>query len=596
MAAGPACDTDLLISEHNFWKDSLFRAKVALLTLQRTWKNRSTLRVNKFTPSKAISDLPVIATSKSPLWNPHDNDQNRILTAGKVENLRAAIRYLDGLEIPAGETFSFWKQIGRPAKSRGYVVGREIREGCIVPTVAGGLCQLSNALYDAALQAGFEIMERHQHTKVVRGSLAEQGRDATVKWNYIDLRFRSKHSFRMVVEMTPEELIVSLHGSEKEKDHSVAPEARPVSAINDCYSCGNTTCFKHPRQTQAMDEHRHTTYIVDERWPELEQYLQGQIMPGDMLILPTGSVGIVKSPRYSWKVPKDVKTRSYEWQVIQRGLALRFKGKTNGSIPTIFLDYDQRIAHTLKKKIPLECRHVVIAQNLLPFTWKAGLLDGRTYDVLMTRLPMEVLHERLDMAHQQHSESRTLHDFRAPQHLIEWESTALNRARKVITPHAEIAQLFNHKVIKLHWSSSSKLERSGSENGPIVFPASALGRKGAHLVRQLAQDLDLEITVNQRNLEESGFWKDAKVKWSNPDSLRKAKLIIYPAYVEHQPRTLLKAIKAGIPVIASTATGLGASDQVTLVPTGDYSAFKHAVETHLGRRSEPVRETVSATV
>ena len=62
----------------------------------------------------------------------------------------------------------------------GFVAGRELREGCMVSSIGGGLCQLSNALYAAALEAGCEIVERHAHSKVVPGSLAERGLDATV--------------------------------------------------------------------------------------------------------------------------------------------------------------------------------------------------------------------------------------------------------------------------------------------------------------------------------------------------------------------------------------------------------------------------------
>ena len=69
-------------------------------------------------------------------------------------------------------------------------MGRELREGCLVPSIGGGLCQLSNALYDAALRAGLQVVERHRHTQVVPGSLAESDRDATVFWNYRDLRLR----------------------------------------------------------------------------------------------------------------------------------------------------------------------------------------------------------------------------------------------------------------------------------------------------------------------------------------------------------------------------------------------------------------------
>ncbi|MDV6235072.1 VanW family protein [Leptospira ellisii] len=74
---------------------------------------------------------------------------------------------------------------------QGFVLGRGIREGCIIPSIAGGICKISNALYDVAVRSGFEVLERHRHSFVIPGSLAEQNGDTTVKWNSIYLRFRS---------------------------------------------------------------------------------------------------------------------------------------------------------------------------------------------------------------------------------------------------------------------------------------------------------------------------------------------------------------------------------------------------------------------
>ena len=91
-----------------------------------------------------------------------------------------AVQAIDGVEVPAGEVFSFWRQIGRTTKARGFVNGRELREGCLIKSVGGGLCQLSNGLYEAALDAGLEIVERHAHSRVVPGSRAARERDATV--------------------------------------------------------------------------------------------------------------------------------------------------------------------------------------------------------------------------------------------------------------------------------------------------------------------------------------------------------------------------------------------------------------------------------
>ena len=59
---------------------------------------------------------------------------------------------------------------------------------------------------------------------------------------------------------------------------------------------------------------------------------------------------------------------------------------------------------------------------------------------------MKALQERLDFAHSLHPESKTLGDFRAESWLIEAETEALKNARKIITPHTEIANIFQNKA------------------------------------------------------------------------------------------------------------------------------------------------------
>ncbi|MEI9958661.1 MAG: VanW family protein [Ferruginibacter sp.] len=198
-----------LIEKHNLISTAIFRLKSSLLIIKR-WGYNIFSTHKKFPQQSCISVPVVIAVSESDLWNNDDNEQNWILTAGKVENLRLAAKQLNGIEVEANMIFSFWKHIGNPHRWKGYVIGRELREGCIIPTIAGGLCQLSNALYDAALKAGFEIVERHRHTKIIKGSLAEQDRDATVKWNYIDLRFKSSKAFKIEVDISADKLVCNI--------------------------------------------------------------------------------------------------------------------------------------------------------------------------------------------------------------------------------------------------------------------------------------------------------------------------------------------------------------------------------------------------
>ena len=92
-----------------------------------------------------LRDAAVIAEPIAPLW-PSKEISERALVLGKIENLRVARLAFDGIELSRGEVLSFWAQLGRPSRCRGFVIRRELREGCLIPSIGGGLCQLSNAL------------------------------------------------------------------------------------------------------------------------------------------------------------------------------------------------------------------------------------------------------------------------------------------------------------------------------------------------------------------------------------------------------------------------------------------------------------------
>jgi vancomycin resistance protein YoaR len=160
--------------------------------------------------SDSKASLPFIAAqSITSLW-PDATPAEQWHQRGKVENLRLAAARLHGCRIPAGQLFSFWRQVGKATASRGFQLGRMLQEGCMIPAIGGGLCQLSNALYQVALDSGCEIVERHRHSRLVPGSATAAGRDATVAWNYIDLRFRPPTDMQLIAELTASDLIVAL--------------------------------------------------------------------------------------------------------------------------------------------------------------------------------------------------------------------------------------------------------------------------------------------------------------------------------------------------------------------------------------------------
>src|SRR5579862_2967264 len=187
---------------------ALFEAKAAVFRVRRSLLElgRSPPRLARAVDRAAFDAM--VALSVTPLWaDPSLSEQ--AMQLGKVQNLRRAAAKLDGRLLVPGQVFSFWRQVGRATQRRGFVAGRMLREGCMMPAIGGGLCQLSNALYEVALQANCHIVERHAHSFRVPGSAAESGRDATVAWNYVDLRFASDQELLLSVRLNQRELSVS---------------------------------------------------------------------------------------------------------------------------------------------------------------------------------------------------------------------------------------------------------------------------------------------------------------------------------------------------------------------------------------------------
>jgi hypothetical protein len=154
-------------------------------------------------------DAELLARDEHRLYSATD-PRERELELGKVQNLRVAAAAIDGIVLAPGDTFSFWRAAGRTTQRKGYVIGRELRGGCMIPNRGGGICQLTNALSRVAHRAGMEIVERHSHSVHPPGFFIDDATDATVFWNYIDFRFRSPRLLRIGAALTETTLVVRL--------------------------------------------------------------------------------------------------------------------------------------------------------------------------------------------------------------------------------------------------------------------------------------------------------------------------------------------------------------------------------------------------
>lgn len=116
------------------------------------------------------------------------------LQENKAVNIRLASERLNGLLIRPGETFSFWRTIGRTTKAKGYLDGRVIEHGKLVPGTGGGLCNLGNTLHLLVLHSPLTVTEFHHHSDALapdEGPRVPFSAGTSVCYNYIDYRFRN---------------------------------------------------------------------------------------------------------------------------------------------------------------------------------------------------------------------------------------------------------------------------------------------------------------------------------------------------------------------------------------------------------------------
>jgi vancomycin resistance protein YoaR len=136
-------------------------------------------------------------------------------TPGQRHNARRSANELNNRVIAPGGVFSFNKAVRTWTSDEGYVKAPVSYDGELIPAYGGGVCQTSTTLYNAALLAGMEIVERHKH--VFAAHYAQPGRDAAVAQENIDLRFRNPYSWPVRIEASGrnERLLVKLIGEER---------------------------------------------------------------------------------------------------------------------------------------------------------------------------------------------------------------------------------------------------------------------------------------------------------------------------------------------------------------------------------------------
>jgi vancomycin resistance protein YoaR len=141
-------------------------------------------------------------------------------TSDRITNLRRGVELLDGTLVPPGGTFSLNQAIGERTVERGFraapvIIGTEYEE-----EVGGGTSQVATTVFNAAWEAGLRITERNPHSLYI--SRYQLGRDATVYWPSLDLKFVNDTERWVVVKGSAEwdGIRVSLYGGETRRVES----------------------------------------------------------------------------------------------------------------------------------------------------------------------------------------------------------------------------------------------------------------------------------------------------------------------------------------------------------------------------------------
>lgn len=143
----------------------------------------------------------------------------------RCENIRLAAESINGKVIGPGETFSFNEAVGDTTNDSRYRTAPILLDGRAADGRGGGICQVSTALYIAAIRSDLEIVERHPHSTAP--DYAPIGLDATIVYGANDLRLKNNFDTPVTIkaEASGSSVTVSLIGAP-------LPEGRSIDAIS----------------------------------------------------------------------------------------------------------------------------------------------------------------------------------------------------------------------------------------------------------------------------------------------------------------------------------------------------------------------------
>lgn len=210
------------------------------------------IEVEELQPTVKTSDLKnKFGQITSAVTNASTSNKNRLT------NLQLACAAINGYCVQPGETFSFNDVVGQRTKARGYKMATVYQSGEVAEDIGGGVCQVSTTLWNAAMKANCDIVERHEHSRPV--AYVDRGKDATVNWKTQDMRFKNTSKFPMYLvcyvsdnkrvyceiygELLPEGVYITVDAT---TTRTVKPDS-PIMTYNPLLDAGEQIVLTEPR-------------------------------------------------------------------------------------------------------------------------------------------------------------------------------------------------------------------------------------------------------------------------------------------------------------------------------------------------------------
>lgn len=191
----------------------------------------------KFAKETRKAKLPVVVSSYESHLIKRAKGVDLRLQENKAVNIDLACRELNGIIIYPGETFSFWKLVGKTTKRKGYKDGRVIENNGLKPGIGGGLCNLGNTIHRLILHSPLEVTEFHKHSDALAPDEGERvpfSTGTSISYNNIDYRFKNNtgQAVQLLVWCENEQLYAELRSEQEfpwsyrlvEEDHHFRKE------------------------------------------------------------------------------------------------------------------------------------------------------------------------------------------------------------------------------------------------------------------------------------------------------------------------------------------------------------------------------------